>query len=294
MFYGPFELRAGWRFLIFVAIVGVLIFAKAALIRRLPHSSDQAVSYLVDKTLNFAVFLLASWIMAKIETRTIADYGLPWRKMFGPRFWTGAAMALVGLTGFLTLARFAGLFRFGEIALRGSEIWEWGALYGFGFFVVALEEEFHYRGYGLFTLAKGVGFWPAAIVSSAAFGYSHIGNAGENWLGLFNAGAGGLLFCFLLRRSGDLWMPIGFHTSFGWAQTYLYGVPNSGHILPRHLLNGNFSGPTWLTGGTVGPEGSVLLTLLLILFWLGISAAMRKAQYPISMLANGRPFTSRG
>ena len=256
------------------------MFAKAALIRRLPHSSDQAVSYLVDKVLKFAVFLLASWIMAKIETRTIADYGLPWRKMFGPRFWTGAAMALVGLTGFLTLARLAGVFRFGEVALRGNEIWKWGALYGFGFIIVALEEEFHYRGYGLSTLTKGIGFWPAAIALSAVFGYSHLGNPGENWLGAFNAGAGGLFFCLLLRRSGDLWMPIGFHASLGWTQTYFYGVPNSGHVLPDHLLSGNFFGPSWLTGGTVGPEGSVLFTLFLILFWLGVSVWMRETHYP--------------
>jgi membrane protease YdiL (CAAX protease family) len=264
-----------------VAIIVVLMFAKAALIRRLPHSSDQAVSYLVDKVLKFIVFLLASWIMAKIETRTIADYGLPWWKMFGRPFWIGAAMALVGLTGFLTLARLAGVFRFGELALRGNEMWKWGALYGFGFIIVALEEEFHYRGYGLSTLTKGIGFWPAAIASSAVFGYSHLGNSGENWLGAFNAGAGGLFFCLLLQRSGDLWMPIGFHASLGWTQTYFYGVPNSGHVLPDHLLSGNFFGPSWLTGGTVGPEGSVPFTLLVILFWLAVSTWMRETRYPV-------------
>lgn len=276
LFYGSRELRVGWRLVIFVVIVAGLMFARSILIRFLPDRGDQAVRYLVDKILRFAVFFLASWIMAKIEARTIADYGLPWRRMFGHSFWEGAAMAFLGLSGFLALSRFAGVFRFGEIALRGNEIWKWGALYGFGFIVVALEEEFHYRGYGLFTLAKGVGFWPAAIVSSAAFGYSHLGSAGENWLGLFNAGAGGLLFCLLLRRSSDLWMPIGFHASWDWTQTYLYGIPDSGHSLPGHLLHGNFSGPTWLTGGTVGPEGSVLVTLLLILFWLGTSAWMRE------------------
>ena len=152
-----------------------------------------------------------------------------------------------------------------------------------GFVVVALEEEFHYRGYQLSTLTKGIGFWPAAIVLSAVFGFSHLGNSGENWLGIFNASAGGLLFCLLLRRSGDLWMPIGFHASWDWTQTYFYGVPDSGHVLPGHLLAGNFFGPRWLTGGTVGPEGSVLLTLLVILFWLGISAGMPKAQYPVGM-----------
>ena len=294
LFYGRHELRVGWRLLIFVVIIMALMFAKAALIRRLPHTSDQAISYLLDKILKFAVILVASWIMGKIEARTIADYGLPWRKMFGRRFWKGVAMAFLGLTGFLTLARLAGVFRFGEIALRGNETWKWGALYGVGFIIVGLEEEFHYRGYGLSTLTKGIGFWPAAVASSAAFGFSHLGNSGENWLGIFNASVGGLLFCLLLRRSGDLWMPIGFHASWDWTQTYFYGVPNSGHALPGHLLGGNFFGPRWLTGGTVGPEGSVLLTLLVLLFWLGISAGMRKARYPDGMPSNSRPLTSRG
>src|SRR5262249_41570392 len=108
-FYAPNEIRVGWRLLFFVVIVAALMFVKAALIRKLPHNSDQAISYLLDKILKFAVFLLASGIMAKIEGRTIADYGLPWRKMFGQRFWEGAAMAFVGLTGFLTFARFAGI-----------------------------------------------------------------------------------------------------------------------------------------------------------------------------------------
>jgi uncharacterized protein len=258
----------------------VLIFAKNALLRRLPHSSDQAVRYLIDKTLKFTVFLSASRIMAKIEARTIADYGLPWRTMFGRRFWKGAAMAFLGLTGFLIASRLAGFFRFGELALHGSEICKFGALYGFGFTIVALEEEFHYRGYGLYTLTHGIGFWPAAILLSGIFGYSHLGNSGESWLGIFNAGAGGLLFCLLLRGSGNLWMPIGFHASWDWTQTYFYGIPDSGHTLPGHLLNGNFFGPSWLTGGTVGPEGSVLLTVLLVFFWLGVSAWLRETHYP--------------
>ena len=283
-FYGPLQLRAGWRFMIFAAIVMVLMVAKTAFIRLLPHVIDPATSYLVDKTLKFAVFLLASWIMAKIEARSIADYGLPWRQVFGRRFWQGAVMAFVGLIGFLMTLRIAGVFRFGEIAQHGLGIWKWAAIYGFGFIIVALEEEFHYRGYGLYTLTQGIGFWPTAILSSAAFGYSHVGNASENWLGIFNAATGGLLFCLLLRRSGNLWMPIGFHASWDWAQTYFYGVPDSGHTLPGHLFSGSFDGPRWLTGGSVGPEGSLLLTILLVLFWLSVSAWLRQTLYPIERI----------
>jgi membrane protease YdiL (CAAX protease family) len=280
VFFGPLELRAGWRLVIFVVIVAGLIAAKSAFMRTLPLGNDQAVAYLVDKILKFTVFLLASWVMAKIEARTIADYGLPWRESFGRPFWKGAAMAFFSLAGFLIALRIVGLFQFGEVALHDKQIWKWGALYAVGFTVVALEEEFHYRGYALYTLTQGIGFWPAALLSSAVFGYSHLDNAGENWLGLFNAGAGGLLFCLLLRRSGTLWMPVGFHASWDWAQSYFYGIPDSGRTLPGHLFNGTFFGPGWLTGGTVGPEGSVLLTLLVIVFWLCVSACLREARYP--------------
>jgi hypothetical protein len=55
-----------------------------------------------------------------------------------------------------------------------------------------------------------MGFWPAAVLLSAIFGYSHLGNSGENWLGVFNASMGGLLFCLLLRRSGNLWIQSDF------------------------------------------------------------------------------------
>ena len=287
LFFGPSELRVGWRLLIFVVIVAGLIVVKAAVMGALPHFSDTAFTYLADKILKFAVFLLATWIMARIEARTISDYGLPWRKMFGRQFWQGAVAAFLGLAGFLAALRVAGLFHFGGIALHGIEVWKWGALYGFGFIVVALEEEFHYRSYGLYTLTQATGFWPAAALSSAIFAYSHLSNPGENWLGIFNAGAGGLLFCLMLRRSGNLWMPIGFHTSWDWAQSYFYGIPDSGRTLPGHLFGGSFSGPAWLTGGTVGPEGSLLLTLLLVLFWLGVSAFLREARYPNQQASAG-------
>jgi hypothetical protein len=77
-------------------------------------------------------------------------------------------------------------------------------------------------------------------------------------------------------------MPIGFHALWDWTQSYFYGIPDSGHTLPGHLLRGKFFGPTWLSGGTVGPEGSLLFTLLLVLFWLGVSACLPEVQYPNS------------
>jgi hypothetical protein len=75
-------------------------------------------------------------------------------------------------------------------------------------------------------------------------------------------------------------MPIGLHMAFDWGETYFYGVANSGHALPGHLLNSSSSGPAWLSGGTVGPEGSVLCTLLIVVVWLICAGWLREAKYP--------------
>jgi hypothetical protein len=78
----------------------------------------------------------------------------------------------------------------------------------------------------------------------------------------------GFFFCLTLRRTGDLWWAVGFHMSWDWGESYLYSVPDSGTMLPGHLLNSSFHGPAWLTGGSVGPEGSYLVFVVLAALWV--------------------------
>jgi len=280
VFYGPLELRAGWRLCIFLALVSTFIWASNLTVRRLLHRADEVTLFLVREVMDFLIFLLASWIMGRIEDRAIANYGLPWRKLFRAQFWQGAVIGFTSLTALLLAMRLSGVFYFGAVALLGADIWKWAAVYALVFMLVAVREEFRARGYALFTLTAGIGFWPAAILSSAFFGYSHHGNTGEDWIGLFNAGLFGLFACFLLRRTGNLWTPIGVHMAFDWGETYFYGVADSGQVLPGHLLNSSSSGRAWLSGGSVGPEGSVLCTLLIVVLWLLCAVWLREVKYP--------------
>jgi len=281
IFFGPSGLRAGWRLLIFIAILLALFGTKDLIASKAMHGMDVVSRFVVNQASRFLICLLASWIMGRIERRTIAAYGLPWRRMFRGQFWLGALTGFAALTTLLGIMRAIGVFHFGSIALRGAEIWKWGALYGALFIIVGFSEEFFYRGYAQFTLSSGIGFWPAAILMNLYFGVSHFSNAGETWAGMVNAGLGGLLFCLLLRRSGNLWMPIGFHMAWDWAQTFFYGVPDSGVVVPGHLFNSSHSGSVWLSGGSVGPEGSWLCTALLVVLWIVVGAWMREARYPV-------------
>src|SRR5208283_224689 len=161
----------------------------------------------------------------------------------------------------------------GNLILHGGDVFRWGAFHLALFLVVGLYEEFLFRGYVQFTLGLGIGFWPAAVLLSAGFGYVHLSNGGENWIGAASVATIGLLFAFTLRRSGNLWYAVGLHASFDWGETFLYSVPNSGTVMEGHLSNSVLHGPAWLTGGTVGPEGSVFCFLtmglqFLVVLWL--------------------------
>ncbi len=105
--------------------------------------------------------------------------------------------------------------------------------------------------------AKGIGFWAAAILLSLLFGRVHLENPGEGWVGAAGVVVIGLVFAFALRRTGNLWLVVGWHASFDFGETFFYSVPNSGIVFQGHLSNATLHGARWLTGGTVGPEGSV-------------------------------------
>ncbi|HET9366225.1 MAG TPA: hypothetical protein VFP71_14560, partial [Candidatus Angelobacter sp.] len=68
----------------------------------------------------------------------------------------------------------------------------------------------------------------------------------------------------------NLWMAVGAHAGWDWGQTFFYGVNDSGFQAPGHLLNPHTQGPDWLSGGSVGPEGSVVT----LIFWILMTIAV--------------------
>jgi len=149
------------------------------------------------------------------------------------------------------------------------------------FLLVGLYEEFLLRGYSQFTLARGIGFWPAAVVLSCTFGLVHLSNGGEQWMGLLSAALIGFFFCLTLRRTGNLWFAVGFHAAWDWGQSFFYSVPDSGTLAPGHLMSSTLHGPQWLSGGSVGPEGSVLCFVLMAVVWIAFDRAYPGASVTI-------------
>ena len=192
----------------------------------------------------------------------------------------GRALGIVSLTLLLVALRGAHAFYFGSIALHGVRVLKFAVFWAAFFLIVGFYEEFFTRGYTQFTLTEALGFWPAAILLSLGFGALHLDNPGESWVGILGAMMIGFFFCLTLRRTGNLWFAVGFHDSWDWGESYLYSVPDSGGVAPGHLLHSSLQGPRWLTGGSVGPEGSVFLFVLLMLLWLVFDRVYPEVKYP--------------
>ncbi|MGH9352045.1 MAG: CPBP family intramembrane glutamic endopeptidase [Terriglobia bacterium] len=276
VFLNERELRSGWRLLVFVMLWVVLLVSLMVLAQRVFHLAPGAhhtQRLLLNEGFMLIAALLAAEIMALAERRSFADYALPWRRALGGKFWLGVVWGGVALTVLLLLIDYYHGFSFGPLATAGKKrLLLDASVWAAGFFVVAFFEEFFTRGYALYTLAEGMGFWPAAALLSAAFGALHLRNPGEDWTGALAAGLIGLFCCFTVRRTGTLWFAIGFHAMWDYAESFIFFVPDSGTTIARHLFNSALYGPAWLTGGAVGPEASIfvfaVIANLFVLFHL--------------------------
>ncbi|MGA7315350.1 MAG: type II CAAX endopeptidase family protein [Silvibacterium sp.] len=281
---GPNGLRAGWRLLIFFAILAPLCYLATRSVDPLIRGLhvDMSIPPGILQTLGVFLppLLIASWIMAKIEGRIFADYGLPWRRAFRLPFWQGAGFSFVSFTVLLLVMRLAGVFSFGPIALHGFNVWRYAVAWAVLLFLGALLEDFLYRGYLLFTLTTGIGFWPGAVITSLLMGGIHYFNPSGHGLGPVSATMYCLVTALVLRRTGDLWMPLGIHSAWAWGEVYFYGVPDSGFPANGHLFNASFYGNSLLTGGGFGPEASIFTLVLLAIWGVIFSVWLRGVKYP--------------
>jgi len=290
VFRGPNGIRAGWRILIFLAILAGLFALLSLIVAAIGHGKHPrfgGLSQLAPSTLSLSEGVtlllvgLAALIMSRIEHRRWGQYGLPILSAFKKDFWIGTVVGFLAISGCLFAIFALHGFQITGLSIHGSMIPFATASWCVTFAIVGLSEEFTFRGYLQYTLSTGMGFWPAAILMSLLFGLAHRGNPGETWFGLASVVLFGLLFCLFLRRRGDLWWAVGFHAGWDWGQTFFYGVPDSG-LKPYHnLFDSAFNGPRWLTGGSVGPEASIFTPIVLLMVGIVFAFVYRDDLYSV-------------
>jgi uncharacterized protein len=265
-------LRAGWRLLLYAVIVAGFFLGLKMLLMQFYRSAPGKFSFeglLYSEMIGFISVFGAAVVMSFLEHGSVGSYGFPVHQAFGKFFWQGCLLGFGEISTVIGLIYAFGGYSFGPLALHGTQLVHWAVLWALCLTFVGLFEEFLFRGYTLFTLSSGVGFWPAAVLLSLLFAAVHLQNNGEGRVGVAAVFVVGLLWCFTVRRTGSLWLAVGMHAAFDFGETFFYSVPDSGMILPGHLSDASLHGPTWLTGGSVGPEASIFdFALLFILFYV--------------------------
>jgi len=318
LLFGEWGLRAGWGLLLYLA----LIILSQTIVDGIPHwygrhhpafgaalqRAESASRDLQDRKPGgvlishgkpIAVVLLLLWIMAKVERRPFVAYG--WGnghrlRDFGIGFLTGFGLLslLIGALWANHLLVFDGMLLSAPQALLDGTEWL------LAFCLVGLSEEFLLRGYFQYTFARGfaglipkrvahryaVGFSVAAILLAIDFGAGHSSHSTESLIGLVLAGLMGLLFSYSLWRSGSLWWAVGAHAAWDWAQSFLFGVGDSGVLCHGRLLASHPVGQGFLSGGVTGPEGSILAVGAVLLGALLARITLPKRSYPTGLLAS--------
>ncbi|WP_086661754.1 CPBP family intramembrane glutamic endopeptidase [Lentzea kentuckyensis] len=164
--------------------------------------------------------------------------------------------------------------------LGGYEVRGWGSAGGalaiFGFMAAAaVTEEVLFRGV-LFRIAEErLGTWISLVLTGVLFGFAHIFNPNATlWSSVAIAVEAGFMLAAVYVATRNLWVPIGVHFAWNFAQGGIFGTSVSGQGAPRGLLDAVTSGPALVSGGEFGPEASaysVLAGVVVTVVFLGLA-----------------------
>ena len=256
-----------------VATIGLLAGLQFAIVKLgwKPASDWRSSDFVVSDGIGFLAACITAWIAARIEKRGVREYGLPLVRHATPLYLEGIVWGAAAPAAIMSMVIACGGASIHGVALYGSALARTALLALAAMIVLGFFEEFAFRGYPLHTLARGIGFWPAAIALSLFFGLLHyFTKPMEDWMDATTVSLLALFLCLTIRRTGSLWFAVGFHTAFDLVALYVLGSPNTGNggqAIPERLLDTRFTGPAWMTGGPRGLEASAFAFVVLALMF---------------------------
>jgi len=123
-------------------------------------------------------------------------------------------------------------------------------------------EEIVFRGVVFRLLEEWGGTTVGLAASALLFGGLHCLNPQATLLGVAAIVLlGGIMLAAAYVLTRRLWLPIGIHAGWNFAEGGIFGVPTSG-FATKGLLVGELGGPVWLSGGSFGPESSIVAVVV--------------------------------
>lgn len=199
-----------------------------------------------------------------IDRKTIFSMGFSVKNR-GIDFLWGLVLALLIIGGGSLLLYAFGLIDFTFVGMGLSNF----GLSLLVFVLVAFNEELMMRGYILNNLLGSANRYVALAISAIIFAGMHGLNPGLTWLAFLNLFLAGIVLGSTYIFSQNLWFPISLHLFWNFLQGPVFGFEVSGNESDSLLAVQLFGSKLW-NGGNFGFEGSLLCTILLVVFSAGI------------------------
>ncbi len=234
-------------------------------------SDWRTLSYILYIAFGLTGALTLGWVIC-FERRTFVQIGLSRDAL--KRFGRGYAIGLILLASTVGVIWLTGSYSaeapgMASGLLAPSNFFAVTVLL-LGFIVQGSTEELVFRGWLMSLIASRHGLVLAVILNSLVFGIFHASNVApspELPLALINVALFGVFVSLYAAREGSIWGVCGLHASWNWLLGVGFGLEVSGgvvRITPVIVdLHATAGSAGWLTGGTFGPEGSVVVTVLL-------------------------------
>ena len=249
------RLRAGWSILIVVSLLVLLsqvftfIALKLHLVTRGAAFAPRHVFW--SEFLQLLLLIFCVGIVAAIEHRSLLDYNLR-----GPNrishFFGGLVVGFAALSALVGAMAWGGWLHFGPVALHGSHVFKYAAIWGVVFLLVGCFEEGSMRCYLQYTLTRGINFWWAAGLIALMCCNLIFRVKGNGAWGVYSIALLGLVPCLLLHLtkapSAGFWQA-------AWVSSTLFGfghTSNNGEnwigIFAAAFIGFVFCVSVWLTG----------------------------------------------
>jgi CAAX protease family protein len=258
------EVRAGWKFAIYIAFFLLIWVATGVALTMLfdverVAQNDLAVLAFNDVALFVPAVVAMLLTIRFVDRRPLKTFGIgvfPTSRrdlMWG--LILAAGMLVVVMLGCKLLGSLS--IQWTGSQVRGTRLLATMLI----LLIAALNEELVFRGFPLQILIDGVGKWPAMVILSVLFGALHISNPNSSPLGIINTILAGIMLSLAYVRTRSLWLPYAIHVGWNLGLGFVLGFALSGLGIASLWTTG-VSGSDTILGGSYGPEGGLLGTLI--------------------------------
>jgi membrane protease YdiL (CAAX protease family) len=288
------QIRSGWKILIVMVVIFAMLQASFLIFDRLVTLYIRATAlgsqeimaekwsaiydlwfiplFIVQEIIMIAVPIFMWKVIGK---RSLADMGLSSIKKHEKELAMGLLLGIVSITLVFIIL----------VSTGNAKVASWRPVFSVDtitylvlFIMVGIAEEVLGRGYVMSVLRQTKSMPVIVGASGAIFSLIHMGNSGFDMLPFINIFLVGMLFAYMYLKSGNIWMPIGYHITWNYFQGNVYGFLVSG-LETQGIITTKLSKHNLINGGAFGPEGGLAVTAIILMGFIFVKGYYQRKRF---------------